>query len=154
MERLSMCDQLTGLGNRHAVREYLHKLNAKKSIGIVYCDVMGLKKINDSQGHQAGDALLMRAAKSLRCVFPEENLFRVGGDEFLVLCEDIGKEDLLGKAAFLKKNSLDNAALLAMGCVWREEATEDIDKLLAEADTLMYQDKRKYYEVNHSLTGR
>jgi diguanylate cyclase (GGDEF)-like protein len=154
LERLSFCDQLTGLGNRHALLEYIRLMDKDKSVGIIYCDVMGLKKINDSQGHQAGDQLLLRAAQALRRVFSEENLFRIGGDEFMVLCEGISREVLLEKANFLKKNSMDNAALMAMGCVWRQDGREDIEKLVAEADNLMYQDKRKYYEVNHSLTER
>jgi diguanylate cyclase (GGDEF)-like protein len=145
LERLSFCDQLTELGNRHAMDEYVQTLNPEKSIGLVYCDVMGLKKINDSQGHQAGDELLLRAAECLRRVFHDKSLFRMGGDEFLVICPDISRQELLDKAEFLKRDSLEHSALMAQGCLWKENSREDIDQLIKEADALMYQDKRRYY---------
>jgi diguanylate cyclase (GGDEF)-like protein len=146
LEHLSFRDQLTGLGNRHAMHELAESLDRHKSIGIIYCDVMGLKKVNDSQGHQAGDALLLRAATSLRRVFLDKSLFRIGGDEFLVVCEGIPEEELLEKAQILRQDAIDNSAMMAMGCIWREQGCKNIDKLMSEADELMYQDKRKYYE--------
>lgn len=148
---LSLCDQMTEMGNRHAMNEYISAMRAENSIGIVYCDVMGLKKENDTRGHRAGDDLLLRASGCLKRAFGEYSLFRVGGDEFLVLCAGIEKEALLDRVELLKKDMREKAALMAIGCVWRPESGEDMDKLLAEADDLMYQDKREYYAGQQGL---
>lgn len=145
LANLSYYDQLTGIGNRHGMNAYISGMEKEKSIGILYCDVMGLKKINDTQGHQAGDDLLIRASECLKREFGEYSLFRVGGDEFLVLCAGITEEELNKRAEALKQDMQENSALMALGCVWRAKSTEDMDKLLAEADNKMYEDKRRYY---------
>lgn len=145
LANLSYYDQLTGIGNRHGMNAYISGMEKEKSIGILYCDVMGLKKINDAQGHQAGDDLLIRASECLKREFGEYSLFRVGGDEFLVLCAGITEEELNKRAEALKQDMQENSALMALGCVWRAKSTEDMDKLLAEADNKMYEDKRRYY---------
>jgi hypothetical protein len=67
-----------------------------------------------------------------------------------VLCSGISKDELIDKAQFLRRDSIVNSAMMAMGYVWRENSNEDIDKLMSEADELMYQDKRRYYEMKSS----
>jgi diguanylate cyclase (GGDEF)-like protein len=119
------------------------------SIGIVYCDVMGLKVVNDTMGHQAGDELLLRACRCLKNVFYQYSLFRIGGDEFLVLCSGIDSETLEKKVAKLKERLHEDHAMMAVGSVWRPDSSENMDKLLMEADSHMYEDKRGYYEKNN-----
>lgn len=148
LEQLSFYDQLTQLGNRHAMHSYILRMNTEQSIGILYCDVMGLKKVNDIKGHQAGDDLLLRAGQCLKKEFSDYALFRIGGDEFLVLCEGISKAELVERMETLKKDMKEKKALMAIGCVWRPDGSEDMDKLLAEADDRMYEDKRAYYIKN------
>jgi len=102
-------------GNRHAMDYAVSKVAPEKSIGVLYCDVMGLKKENDSFGHGAGDALLIRASKCLQRGFGEYALFRIGGDEFLVLCEGISREELServtkGADILTKKENCKNRA--------------------------------------------
>jgi diguanylate cyclase (GGDEF)-like protein len=145
LENLSLCDQLTGLRNRHALELYTEDLNLEKSIGVVYADVTGLKKVNDTEGHKKGDELLIRAAKCLKDVFSGEAMFRIGGDEFLVLCTGITKEALLEKLALLRMATRANHVLLATGYVWRSDSRENMDQLLKEADEEMYEDKRRHY---------
>jgi diguanylate cyclase (GGDEF)-like protein len=144
---LSYYDQLTGAGNRHAMEEYTEALDPERSLGVVYCDVTGLKRVNDTAGHKEGDALLVRACDCLRDIFcePDEVLFRVGGDEFLVLCQGITEDKLLDKVSRLKMLTREKSVLLATGAVWRANANENIDRLLTEADSYMYEDKREYY---------
>lgn len=103
LENLSYYDQLTGAKNRHAMDEYIETASANKSIGILYGDVMGLKKLNDTKGHSAGDALLINAFISLAQHFSDYSIFRIGGDEFLVLCSGINEEDMLARTAALRK---------------------------------------------------
>jgi diguanylate cyclase (GGDEF)-like protein len=148
MQRLSLFDQLTGLGNRHAVDVYMENLDTDDSIGIVYCDVMGLKRVNDKNGHKAGDELLLRACRCLEDEFGEYNLFRLGGDEFLVLCSGIDEHDLSTRVERLKLRMRKRDALMAVGSEWRPKSVGDIDELLMLADQRMYEDKRNYYELS------
>ncbi len=145
LEELCFLDQLTGIGNRHAMDQAVLKTAPEKSIGVLYCDVMGLKRQNDSMGHGAGDALLIRASECLQRGFGEYALFRVGGDEFLALCEGISKEELLERVEAIKADMHRSDALMALGFVWRVDGKENIDALIAEADRRMYADKMDWY---------
>lgn len=89
LETLSYHDQLTGAKNRHAMNEKLASLANGGSLGIIYSDVMGLKQINDDFGHQAGDEALIYACENLKAHFPDKCVYRIGGDEFLVLIPGI-----------------------------------------------------------------
>ncbi|MDE5933762.1 MAG: sensor domain-containing diguanylate cyclase, partial [Lachnospiraceae bacterium] len=155
LEELCFLDQLTGIGNRHAMDDAAAKVMPEKSIGILYCDVMGLKKENDSMGHSAGDALLVRASECLRRGFGEYSLFRVGGDEFLVLCEGISREELQERVESVKADMHRSSAPMALGFVWHGGGKENMDKLIAEADRRMYADKMEWYaEGSGSLIER
>jgi diguanylate cyclase (GGDEF)-like protein len=147
LEHLSFYDQLTGCKNRHALDVYGAELCQESSIGVVYCDVIGLKVVNDTQGHHAGDELLIRASKCLNRVFGDYTVFRVGGDEFLILCDGITREELLEKEQKLKNDMKEHTAFMSIGCVWHPDSRDsNMDKLMAEADLLMYEDKRRYYD--------
>lgn len=145
LEDLSFHDQLTELGNRRAMHACIERMNLDESIGILYCDVMGLKKANDEKGHQAGDDLLVRAGECLKKGFGDYQLFRIGGDEFLALCAGIEEEELHRRVEVLRKQMKEAEAVMALGCIWREDSREDMDKLLAKADDRMYEEKRAYY---------
>ena len=95
LKEMSYCDQLTQIGNRHAMSEYIANLQNGQSLGIVYCDVTGLKHTNDQKGHDAGDKLLIDACECLKKSFGEYGLFRVGGDELLAICAEIREDALM-----------------------------------------------------------
>ncbi len=145
LEALCFQDQLTGIGNRHAMNEYISSLQPERSVGILFCDVMGLKKANDTMGHREGDKLLIRASECLKSQFGDHALFRVGGDEFLALCAGIGEKELGERIEALKAAMGRENANMAIGCVWRPDSRADIDRLITEADDLMYEDKRAWY---------
>ena len=145
LEAMSYRDQLTDIGNRHAMNDYLVKINREDSLGIVYCDVTGLKRVNDRDGHEAGDKLLLRACSCLKRFFEDYALFRIGGDEFLAICPKISEEELRGRVEHLQTDMRENDAIMAIGVVWRQDGRENINMLLSEADGLMYDDKRAYY---------
>ena len=79
LEALSYKDALTQLGNRFAMNNYVQQINKQHSIGIVYCDITGLKQENDTVGHQMGDQLILRASACLTKVFGDHGVFRIGG---------------------------------------------------------------------------
>ncbi|MDE5891789.1 MAG: sensor domain-containing diguanylate cyclase, partial [Acetatifactor sp.] len=145
LEELCFQDQLTGLGNRHAMNEYINGMGASQSVGVLYCDVMGLKRTNDEKGHLEGDNLLIRASECLRRIFGGYALFRVGGDEFLALCEGITQEGIEERIRALKLEMQTRNAPMALGCIWHKEGKADMDQLMKEADSLMYEDKRAWY---------
>ena len=144
LEKLSYEDFLSGVQNRHALNDYIDYCRQLNDVGVVYCDVLGLKKINDTQGHQAGDALIIRASDSLKSHFRKRDIYRVGGDEFLVLCKDISPDIFEEKVDALRETMKKNNAMMSIGAIWREKV-EDADAFFSEADAIMYEEKRAYY---------
>jgi len=147
LQNMSYSDQLTKCGNRYAMNEHINNIPDGESVGVVFCDVTGLKWVNDTKGHKEGDDLILRACESLRRVFAGYELFRIGGDEFLVLCPGIEEEELTEKIELLKKDIQENSVNMAAGAVWQKEGRKNIDKLLFESEKLMYKDKSAYYKA-------
>ncbi len=154
LETLSYYDQLTCAKNRHAMSEQLASLMNGGSLGILYGDVMGLKQINDDFGHQAGDEALIYACENLKAHFQDESVYRIGGDEFLVLMpgvtENLFQAMIRSMAADMAKGSVH----MALGSVWVDDCTGKVEKSLSDADAKMYEDKRAYYAKNKQLDRR
>ncbi len=148
LEKLSYYDQLTGALNRHGMNEFVANVNHEASIGIVYCDVMGLKHVNDVEGHLAGDALLVRAYECLSNSFPKEAVFRIGGDEFLAMSSNVTREDMEAKILNLQSSMESYGVKFAVGSVWEDKCNGRIEELLKLADERMYADKAEYYSKN------
>lgn len=142
---MSYSDQLTGLGNRHALYEYIQELPDGENVGVVYCDITGLKHINDTKGHKAGDELIVRACESLKRVFADAGLFRVGGDELLALCSQIEEEALAKKIEVLRADLCEHDVVMAIGADCRRDGRANFDGLLSTAEKRMYEDKAAYY---------
>ncbi len=145
LEKLSYYDQLTGALNRHGMNEFVADVDHEASIGIVYCDVMGLKRVNDSLGHLAGDALLVRAYECMCNTFPKEAVFRIGGDEFLAMSSNVTKEDMESKIQKLMESMETYDVKFAVGAVWEDKCNGRISELLKLADARMYENKAEYY---------
>ncbi len=145
LEKLSFYDQLTGALNRHGMNEFVANVDHQASIGIVYCDVMGLKRVNDSLGHLEGDKLIVRAYDCICNIFPKNVVFRVGGDEFLAMSSNVTKEDMEDKICKLRESMADFNVKFAIGGVWEEHCNGRITKLMKLADKRMYEDKENYY---------
>ena len=146
LQDMRFTDQLTGLGNRRAMEEYLSDMSLSGGVGVVFCDITGLKMLNDSEGHSAGDKLICGCGDCLRSAFGEYGLFRIGGDELLVLCSGISEQLLNERMSLLRRSLSDRGITLASGAVWRESA-EDINALIKEAERLMYAEKSEYYRL-------
>ncbi len=139
-------DALTGLGNRYALNQTLMLLTEfSVPVGVCYTDINGLKVINDEKGHQAGDQLIVDTAGIFSGVFKKKNCFRVGGDEFIAIIQDIEKEKFEELVEKLR-NKLRGVSL-AIGCVWNSDSS-DIDKIIKKADEAMYKDKTAYYKLH------
>lgn len=142
---MSYFDQLTKIGNRHAMNEYIEHIQKGQSIGIIYCDVTGLKQLNDREGHKAGDQLLVSACECLRTALGEEGLFRAGGDEFLAICLQIEEHALWEKVKLLNRKLQEASVQMAVGAIWEEKSQKDMDRLIAEAEKNMYKEKAEFY---------
>lgn len=147
LQQMSYSDQLTKFGNRYAMDEQIENISDKESVGVVFCDVTGLKRVNDTEGHKAGDKLLLRACESLKRVFAGYEMFRIGGDEFLALCPGIEEQELEERVKALKKDMQETCVTMAVGAVWQKEGKKNIDRLLSESEKLMYKDKLDYYKT-------
>ena len=96
---LAYTDSLTGAKSRHAYVELEMKMDESISykkltkFAVVVFDINGLKKINDTLGHEYGDMLIIDAAGIMRNVFSTEHVFRIGGDEFIVVIENKTQKD-------------------------------------------------------------
>lgn len=145
LEKLSYRDMLTGLYNRN---RYIERLEAYKQvqdqqIGAIYIDLNGLKKVNDEQGHRAGDELIVRAAGTIAGIFAED-AYRVGGDEFVVILLDVSREEFARKTEQLRRQMQENSVDASIGGVW-QASTENLEDLLRRADENMYKEKKRYY---------
>ena len=148
---LSSTDMLTGVMNRNEMNNYvdaLAKRPSNESVGVVFADLNGLKAVNDGEGHVAGDTLLKNAANALREVFAVHEIFRAGGDEFVVILTNITGEELNEKAEKLRKvtEKYDNL-VFAIGTAY-ENDVKDLRLALHNADERMYADKKHYYELH------
>lgn len=151
-------DQLTGLLNRHAYNDLL-KSYTKKPIepDFVYfsMDLNGLKTVNDTYGHIAGDDFIISSALCIKNAFePYDQIFRIGGDEFVALLHMNSKEITNAIVDFQKQLSLQNdgaSDLLSISVGFstvQDDKLTGIDALARLADKRMYDNKRKYYESN------
>lgn len=129
-----------------AMDEYVEHTKEDERIGVIYCDITGLKRVNDTKGHKAGDRLIVNACECLKRVFGDYGLFRIGGDELLVLCPGIEQDELWQRIDRLKKDMQEQAVNLALGTVWQKDGRAGIDRMLTEAEKLMYQEKSAYYK--------
>lgn len=145
---VSSIDLLTGVYNRNEMNNYMDDLKNRdiKNIGLLFFDVNGLKKVNDLCGHIEGDKLIKRASKTLKSIFKNNKIFRCGGDEFVVIINDTNINDLDNYKEMTFELGIKNNVSFAIGYSIKE-SSKDIFIALKEADSNMYIDKRKYYEL-------
>jgi diguanylate cyclase (GGDEF)-like protein len=158
MEQLALSDELTGLRNRRGflvLADQALRLarRTKAKCVLVFVDLDGLKRVNDTRGHAAGDALIADAARVLSSVFRESDVVgRVGGDEFAVfalLDEHDGASAVNARllAEIEKFNAQSVPSLRVSMSIGIEviPATADVplDVLLSRADRAMYETKRR-----------
>ena len=149
LEMLSSTDMLTGLKNRNSMNAVIGdvesgKLRLKAPCAMVFADLNGLKRVNDEEGHTAGDMLLKNAASVLRSAFPEADVFRAGGDEFLILAPGMDAEELETRIKRLEQAEQAENLHFAVGTAILSEE-DDIRMAMHLADERMYIDKSEYY---------
>ncbi len=146
LSRLSYHDTLTRFYNRN---RYMHDVEAlasgRESAGILYLDVNGLKDVNDRRGHAAGDRVLARCADLMRAVFDQADLYRIGGDEFVIIWPGADRDAFEEKVRTLRSRfAEDEFCHAAIGARWSGDAST-IQRTIADADAEMYEDKKEFY---------
>lgn len=140
-------DPLTGLQNRLAYEEKLLALQngSERPIGVGFLDINGLKYLNDTLGHDYGNKALLRACDVMKTYFEPEMLYRVSGDEFIILWTDVGFQSFR-ETCDLMAQELHGAQeeLASFGRTWGT-AGEELPKLIREAEQRMYDEKRRHY---------
>ena len=154
-QRTSLTDELTGLGNRRALRQDCQRLEETGKLGeliVVGMDLNELKRYNDSLGHQAGDELICGTAQCmLQSMQGSGTLYRAGGDEFVAIlhCTKEELEEILREFDRLAANWQGDhirSISVARGVVRCEEFPQmGIEEILNMADRRMYENKREYY---------
>lgn len=142
---LSYTDKMTGLLNRHAYIRDSQKLNSIQAehVGMLFADINGLKSTNDKSGHSAGDELIKKSAALLKDKFPGSDIYRIGGDEFVVFALNIQENQFMGMVHSLL-SAIKANPLVSVGEVWLEKCV-DIDNQVKIADSRMYKRKHDLY---------
>ncbi|MDD3852455.1 MAG: PAS domain S-box protein [Syntrophomonadaceae bacterium] len=151
LKYMSLHDTLTSLYNRTYFEEEVNRLEVSrhKLIGLIICDVDGLKLVNDTLGHEAGDRLLIQVAKLLKSCFRADDVVsRIGGDEFAILVPGCNAKNLESaysriKAAVHRHNSSapDVPISLSVGFAIRDNPELTMNEVFQIADNNMYREK-------------
>jgi diguanylate cyclase (GGDEF)-like protein len=142
LSAMSYVDAMTDTRNRRAFQEYVQKLPPHKDTVFIFGDMNGLKAINDQYGHKAGDEAIRTAAEIMKSLAGEDNVFRMGGDEFLMIVSGLDRK---GTAAFIEKLKArfqQSGISMAFGATVSRTPIQDIDTLISEADARMYHNKK------------
>jgi diguanylate cyclase (GGDEF)-like protein len=157
IRRLSVTDELTGLNNRRGfyllAQQKLHGVRRlDHNCVLAFLDVDGLKRVNDEQGHDVGDALLKDVAEVLRAIRGEADILaRIGGDEFCVMATESDRDTTTLKERLAEAFRLFNATSnrtyrlspsIGLVRAAAADAHASVDQLLADADELMYAEKK------------
>ncbi|WP_319547857.1 GGDEF domain-containing protein [Desulfogranum marinum] len=149
-EYISYHDDLTGLYNRAYYNKLCSTLSLSYPGGVFVIDVDGLKNVNDTHGHSAGDTLIQVAASTLRKIFRAKDVvIRLGGDEFVVIIEDCDEQQAETLLRRLQQNmsavdtTLHDVELsMSIGYFVTESEEDSLEEMVHKADSKMYEHKR------------
>ncbi|MFG0582103.1 Phytochrome-like protein cph2 [Pseudomonas sp. THAF187a] len=173
LESQAVTDSLTGLLNRRGFHQALESSLARiersgQRLAVLYLDLDGFKRINDSLGHDVGDQLLRRVGEQLKaCLRPYDSLARIGGDEFTALLDNLGHPEDAARVAeklielVSVRHTLDGVDVTlgaSVGIACFPECGQNVEGLLRSADMAMYEAKRagrqQYRFFSPEMNGR
>ena len=152
-ESLANTDSMTGVRNKHAYSEDEAALNRKimgrelEKLAVVVCDINGLKIVNDTKGHAAGDKLIKDASALLCESFIHGAVYRIGGDEFVVLLQgkgyDTREETIRSLNQQIEGNIATDDVVISMGYSVLKPEDELLRDVFERADQMMYERKKE-----------
>ena len=150
MNRLEIAgtvDSLTGVLNRTSYHLRLDELNRTlpQGLGCVYVDVNDLHAVNNRYGHEAGDAMLRTIASALVNAFDSRSVFRFGGDEFIILTENVQESWLADMIRQANAAIVSAGYTVSIGHAWKDQPS-DADSLIRAAEAAMYKAKYQFYQ--------
>ena len=151
LEYLSNIDILTGVKNRNCMNADLEEFSIKFKFNpipfsVAYCDINGLKIVNDNLGHDAGDKLIAAAADILKEVFKDDNIYRAGGDEFSIISTHSSEHEFEEKIKRLRELTSDPDKLCFAIGYYHDGGSGPLELAMRYADERMYRDKNEFYE--------
>lgn len=156
---LSLHDSLTGLYNRTYFEKQIQKFNNldNNCLGIIMCDLDGLKLVNDTLGHDVGDKLLINASSVIKSSLQaKDTVYRIGGDEFAILVPQSTEENMNKICSKIQKGVQEFNAKgpqlmlsISVGFAISRDSSKDVTELFKEADDNMYREK-----LNHNQSVR
>lgn len=143
---MSQVDELTGVMNRNCYQTHLEELEqvAPSTLGCVYIDANGLHEINNHLGHDAGDEMLRSVADALLANFDKKCIFRTGGDEFVVLSQDLSQEVLRERSEKVNRTVEKLGYSVSMGLEY-QAAPYQVATVVATAEAAMRENKAHHY---------
>jgi diguanylate cyclase (GGDEF)-like protein len=146
-------DSMTGVRNKYAYSEdeaainRMIKAGELEKLAVLVCDVNGLKIVNDTQGHAAGDQLIKDACALICRQFTHGSVYRIGGDEFAVLLEGKGYDSMLEVLAEtnreIEANISKNAVVVSIGYSFLDRKDQQLRDVFERADQMMYERKKE-----------
>ncbi|MCR4960272.1 MAG: GGDEF domain-containing protein [Lachnospiraceae bacterium] len=143
LKEASYVDSLTGLKNRRAYDEIVDDERRGIRVFVLFCDLNGLKQINDEVGHTAGDELIINFSNILKEHFYDGEVCRISGDEFVVIIYNLTEDQVAKRIKLFNEVIEKNDRMAATGYVYREN--DDLLGIIKEAEKIMYADKERYY---------
>lgn len=155
LRKLSLFDPLTKVHSRNAYNDVCEraKLIAFKNTGFIFADVNGLKATNDTYGHNYGDNMICAFADILRQDFDNDYIYRISGDEFVVVCENISRELFIKKVDHVRELTEKENNIASIGYIW-EDNTPNLTVTVSAAEQLMYVEKQQYYTLQSEKTSK
>jgi len=151
IERMGMYDFDTAVLNRNSYFNYIHQYEEVdgNSMGCVFIDVNGLHEFNNTYGHKLGDKMLEEIATILRLHFGSDKVYRIGGDEFLILAENSVLGELETEMKKADEEITAKKYSVSYGICWQDHDI-DISEMVKKADETMYKAKAEYYSRNEN----
>lgn len=140
-------DSLLQVYNRSAYDEVLSEKNMHRMCGVAFVDANGLGVINNMYGHEAGDKLLKTVADCLKQYFRYYDIYRIGGDELVIICENISKDLFLTKLDMATSSISKTPYTVSVGVMYQEEVN-DLKQMVNEASIKMKENKEEYRRLH------
>lgn len=146
MKEIYRQDSLTGLLNRNAYDSDVEQLRSADigAVVCVYADMIGLHEVNNHLGHKQGNRMLCEFADAARAFFGDDRLYRIGGDEFVIISSAHTEAQTRKQLNYMRERLHTQGCEISVGVV-SSESTSDLPKIIEQAENEMRREKKEYY---------
>lgn len=153
LKTVAETDPLTGFANRYSYNKFLaSKTDSEHSSCIFMLDINNLKFVNDTYGHDKGDELIKNSSLAIKETFMDmngKNCYRLGGDEFIAIIDNIKEEEIIEYLRKFREKQMYYAVSIAIGYAYTSDISkEGYESLMIEADKRMYENKKEMKKAN------